>query len=123
MAACQNTPMGAAQANVAERALRPREGRRPVIAMAKMQGANMILQDIVVRNFTTDGLGARARGNPPGLHETVVVQIGPISEKLATVRWVNGDRFGLRFREPLSRADRDFLVERGNIIRPGFVSI
>jgi hypothetical protein len=50
-----------------------------------------------------------------------VIAIGPISEKLATVRWVNGDRFGVRFKEALSRADWDYLAMRSrHETRPGF---
>lgn len=99
---------------------KPRDQRSEQLIIAKMRGAYTIHQDIVIRNFSADGLGARARDCPPGLGETVTVAIGPITDKAATVQWVRGDRFGLRFHAPMTKADHDYLIGRTNRNRPGF---
>ncbi len=97
-----------------------RPTRTQQIVTAKMRGAYTVEQDIVVRNFSSEGLGAIARDCPPGLAETVVVSIGPIMDRVATVQWVRGDRFGLHFQKPLSRTDHDYLTCRSIDKRPGF---
>ncbi|MGE0776266.1 MAG: hypothetical protein AB7G25_09020 [Sphingomonadaceae bacterium] len=97
----------------------PRDPRSTDIIIGRMRGAHTISQDIVIRNHSAHGLGARARDCPPGLGETVTVTIGPITERHAIVQWVRGDRFGLRFNLPLTHADREYLAGRADR-RPGF---
>jgi hypothetical protein len=97
-----------------------RDTRSDQLIIAKMRGTYTIPQDIIIRNFSSNGLGARARDCPPGLGETVTVAIGPITVKGATVQWVRGDRFGVRFHDPLSQPDHDFLNGRADRNRPGF---
>jgi len=97
-----------------------RPDRTANVMTAKMRGAFTVEQDIIVRNFSSEGLGAIARDCPPGLSETVLVTLGPIREKRATVQWVRGGRFGLQFHEPLSSTDHDYLTCRSVDARPGF---
>ena len=112
--------MPAAESIRAQSQWKLRPDRTANVMTAKMRGAFTVEQDIIVRNFSSEGLGAIARDCPPGLAETVLVTLGPIREKCATVQWVRGDRFGLQFHEPLSSTDHDYLTCRSVDARPGF---
>jgi len=43
-----------------------------------------------------------------------------MAEVRGTVRWVRGDQFGIRLREPISVHDLDRLSQRALDVRPGF---
>lgn len=100
-----------------------RDPRRLEIMVARMRGACTVKQDIVVRNLSERGIGARARDCPPGLGETVALTLGVMPERQATVRWVRGDQFGLQLSEPLSAAELERLSVRAAEIKPGFLII
>lgn len=76
---------------------------------ATLQGAHTPCQSIVIRDLSSNGLGARAQFRAPELGERVVVTIGSLGEMNAMVKWVSRDLFGLHFSRSLSRSQLETL--------------
>jgi hypothetical protein len=81
---------------------RARDERQGRIFVAKMRCAYSANQSIIVRNLSPSGLGARAKIQCPGRGEIVAITLPTMVERYATVKWVRGDQFGVRFVDPLS---------------------
>lgn len=79
-----------------------RDDRQARISTARMRCAYSANQSIIVRNFSPQGLGARAQIQCPGRGEIVAITLPMLPERYAKVKWVRGDQFGVRFTEPLS---------------------
>ena len=76
-------------------AIAVREGRR-----CKLVGATLGLPDgttseIMIRNISTEGLGAFTRGNVPEVGSGVSVTIAAIGTFSGTIRWRDGQAFGI----------------------------
>jgi hypothetical protein len=71
---------------------------------ATLRGADTPPQSIVIRDLSSNGLGAQAKSKTPGLGETVVVTIDSMGEVKAMVKWVSRDLFGLHLFSSLSRS-------------------
>jgi hypothetical protein len=73
-----------------------------------MHSERLAEQTIIVRNLSSRGIGARAKGTLPMEGEEVFLQFNG-REIVGRVRWVLGDRFGIHLRDPI---DRDMLVSK-----------
>ena len=78
--------------------MRERDKRDSHILTATMHSARHEEQPILVRNISSRGLGARARGIVPAEGEEVRLKLDGRS-LVGRVRWVRGDRFGIHLRD------------------------
>ena len=72
----------------------PRENRTHMVMHAAMSSERLNPQEILVRNISASGIGARARGAPPHIGEQIVIAFDGIGRYQASVRWVSGNLFG-----------------------------
>lgn len=73
----------------------PREPRTRMIIAATMAGEGIAEHEILIRNISRRGIGARSRHGAPRIGERVTIRIGGLAEFPGTVRWTQGDQFGL----------------------------
>jgi hypothetical protein len=66
-----------------------------MIIAATMNREQGTAQEILIRNISRRGLGARTHQAPPRLGERVSIRIDTVPEISGAIRWVNGDQFGV----------------------------
>jgi len=62
-----------------------------------LRGENIPPQDILARNVSASGLSAHSKATPPPVGAKVFLSLGAIDNLEATVRWSQGQLFGLEF--------------------------
>ncbi|WP_295524734.1 PilZ domain-containing protein [Novosphingobium sp. Chol11] len=79
-----------------------RDTRQPRIVSARLVLRSGEQHDIVVRNISSTGLGARTKGPAPARGECVTVILPGDQVLNGTVRWFTRSSFGLELDTPLS---------------------
>jgi hypothetical protein len=79
-----------------------RDTRQPRIVSARLVLRNGEQQDIVIRNISSGGLGARTKGPAPARGERVTVILPGDQILTGTVRWFTRNSFGLELDQSLS---------------------
>jgi hypothetical protein len=79
-----------------------RDTRQPRIVSARLVLRSGEQQDIVVRNISSTGLGARTKGAAPARGEQVTVILPGNQVLTGTVRWFTRNAFGLELDAPLA---------------------
>lgn len=69
-------------------------------ALVDAQGGEIA---VIVRDLSSRGLSAVARGQPPALDEVVLARLEDGRELWGLVRWQDGNRFGVEFDTLLRR--------------------
>jgi hypothetical protein len=78
-----------------EESFPPREPRTRMVIPATITGERTAEREILIRNISRRGIGARSRQGAPDIGERVTIRIGAHAEISGTVRWVQGAQFGL----------------------------
>ncbi len=81
-----------------------RDTRQPRIVSARLVRRGGDQQDIVIRNISPTGLGARTKAAAPARGEQVTVILPGDQILTGTVRWFTRNAFGLELDTPLSPA-------------------
>lgn len=76
---------------------RDRPHRTHMVMRATMSSGRIPPQQILIRNISASGIGARTRTTPPHVGERVIIAFEAIGSFQATIRWVIGNRFGMMF--------------------------
>jgi len=79
-----------------------RDARQPRIISARLVMRSSEQQDVVIRNISSTGLGARTKGPAPARGERVTVILPGDQILNGTVRWFARNSFGLELDTPLS---------------------
>lgn len=81
-----------------------RDKRSNHILTATLRSERLTEKTIIVRNLSSRGIGARARGLLPIEGEEVFLLLDN-QELVGRVRWVRGDKFGIYLRDPIDNPD------------------
>jgi len=79
-----------------------REARPARLVRASIRSDRLPETDVLIRNISRRGIGAKARLDPLQVGDTVFIRLGPVDEVAGTVRWVRGDRFGVHLHDELN---------------------
>jgi len=74
-----------------------RASRKPGLTRLMLVAGDGVVQDIMVRDFSSKGFSAAARGAPPAANEVVTVLLPDDRALWGIVRWVKGNVFGVEF--------------------------
>ena len=80
----------------------PREARPARLVHASIRSDRVPETDVLIRNISRHGIGAKARLDQLQVGDTVFIRLGPINEVAGTVRWIRGDRFGVQLHNELN---------------------
>lgn len=69
--------------------------------LATISNRRIGAQEIIVRNISKRGIGARSKGVILAEGEAVTLQLGPVGDVEGTVRWIKGSSFGVELVETL----------------------
>jgi hypothetical protein len=84
--------------------LTERPHRTHMVMRATISSERLPTEEILVRNISASGIGARARGTPPHIGEHVIIVFEAMGHYPATVRWANGNRFGVELAHAIDPA-------------------
>jgi hypothetical protein len=103
--------------NATDSSFPPRDPRTRLTMAATLMGERTGKQEILIRNVSRRGIGARSRQKMPEVGERVRVRIDTFADISGTVRWAQGDQFGLSLDQDLDPAI--FNARPADTHRPG----
>ena len=78
-----------------------REQRLGKLVLASLRREGLPPREIMIRNISINGIGARIDGDVPLIGERVLLDLMNLKDVRGTIRWVKGNRFGIRIDDKL----------------------
>lgn len=79
-----------------------REERTGKMFLARLHACGIQGQEIIIRNISVHGIGARSKGAMPQQDETVRIEMEVYGTVEGVVRWIKGNLFGVQLTSELN---------------------
>ena len=99
-----------------------REERTGKMFLARLHSCDLAGQDIIIRNISAHGLGARSKGAIPHPNDAVRIEMEAYGSVEGVVRWVKGNLFGVELTSALNPELLNFSGKAWDVVNKPFDS-